>query len=105
MIKPCGVGRGSAGPRLADELEALGRAFEREAVEIEIVEASRRERRNLTELFPRSSQMDAVKSDPLNVVSGRSKSARLLTRVQSYLLYPGAGGKHPGAQSLPRDPI
>ena len=27
---------GPAGPRLADELEALGRAFEREATELEI---------------------------------------------------------------------
>jgi hypothetical protein len=30
------LARGPAGPRLADELEALGRAFEREARELEV---------------------------------------------------------------------
>lgn len=30
------LARGTAGPRLADELEALGRAFEREARELEV---------------------------------------------------------------------
>ena len=34
------LARGSAGLRLADELEMLGRAFEREARSIEAVEAS-----------------------------------------------------------------
>ena len=32
------LARGPASPRLADELEALGRAFEEEAKEIEIIE-------------------------------------------------------------------
>jgi hypothetical protein len=32
------LARGAAGPRLADELEALGRAFEQEAIGHEVVE-------------------------------------------------------------------
>jgi hypothetical protein len=32
------LARGAAGPRLADELEALGRAFEQEAMGYEVVE-------------------------------------------------------------------
>jgi hypothetical protein len=31
------LARGFAGPRLADELEALGRAFEQQAIELEVV--------------------------------------------------------------------
>jgi hypothetical protein len=36
------LARGSAAPRLAEELEALGRAFEEEAREVEGVEGQRR---------------------------------------------------------------
>jgi hypothetical protein len=41
------LAKGAASPRLADELEALGRLFEQEALKLEIMHAGRMPRQQL----------------------------------------------------------
>ena len=51
---------GPASPRLADELEALGRALAREAIELEFAKGGGRKRRVARLRYPRPVWVDGV---------------------------------------------